>query len=215
MQLGDILNAIKIWVENVISSMGYLGLYFVMFLENVFPPIPSEVVLPLAGSLTLEGRFSILWITVIGMLGSLTGAFLFYGIGKWLGEDRVRTLIAKYGKYALLSTNDLDRSLEWFDKYDDWVIFFSRMVPIVRSLISIPAGIASMDLTKFSFFTILGTALWSFVLALGGRLLGEQWPLIAEFINTYQNIVLVVAVAAVAFFIISRIVKRVKSSPHL
>ena len=210
MQLGDLLNAIKIWVEQIISSMGYVGLYLVMFLENVFPPIPSEVVLPLAGSLTLTGRFSIFWITIIGMLGSLTGAFLFYGLGKWLGEPRVRILMEKFGRYALLSTNDLDRSLEWFDKYDDWVIFFSRMVPIVRSLISIPAGIAAMDITKFSFFTILGTALWSFLLALGGRLLGEQWPLIAEYINTYQNIVLVVTVFAVLLFIGLRLFKKKK-----
>ena len=208
MQLGDILNAIKIWVEQIISSMGYTGLYIVMFLENVFPPIPSEVVLPLAGSLTLEGRFSLLWITIIGMLGSLTGAFLFYGLGKWLGEPRVRIIIEKYGRFALLSTQDLDRSLEWFEKYDDWVIFFSRMVPIVRSLISIPAGIASMNITKFSFFTILGTALWSFLLAWGGRLLGEQWPMIADLINTYQNVVLVIAGCAVLFFIGTRLFKK-------
>lgn len=210
MQLGDALNAIKIWVEQIISSMGYVGLYLVMFLENVFPPIPSEVVLPLAGSLTLTGRFSIFWITIIGMLGSLSGAFLFYGLGKWLGEPRVRAIMEKYGRYALLSTSDLDRSLEWFDKYDDWVIFFSRMVPIVRSLISIPAGIAAMDITKFSFFTILGTALWSLLLALGGRLLGEQWPLIAELINTYQNIVLAITVTAVLLFIGSRLLKKKK-----
>jgi len=210
MQLGDLLNVIKIWVEQIISSMGYVGLYLVMFLENVFPPIPSEVVLPLAGSLTLTGRFSIFWITVIGMLGSLTGAFLFYGLGKWLGEPRVRVLMEKFGRYALLSMNDLDRSLEWFDKYDDWVIFFSRMVPIVRSLISIPAGIAGMDIPKFSFFTILGTAMWSFLLALGGKLLGEQWPLIAEYINTYQNIVLFVTGSAVLLFIGSRLLKKKK-----
>ena len=210
MQLGDLLNNIKIWVEQIISSMGYIGLYLVMFLENVFPPIPSEVVLPLAGSLTLTGRFSIFWITIIGMMGSLTGAFFFYGLGKWLGEPRVRMIIEKYGRFALLSTDDLDRSLEWFDKYDDWVIFFSRMVPIVRSLISIPAGIASMKIGKFSFYTVLGTALWSFILALGGRLLGEQWPLIAEWINTYQNIVLVVAVGVVLFFIVSRLFKKKK-----
>jgi membrane protein DedA with SNARE-associated domain len=212
MGLGDILNAIKIWVENIISTMGYPGLYLVMFLENVFPPIPSEVVLPLAGSLTLSGKFSIPMITIIGMLGSLTGAFLFYGLGKWLGEPRVRQLMAKFGKYALLSTDDLDRSLEWFDKYDDWVIFFSRMVPIVRSLISIPAGIASMSFAKFSFYTILGTALWSFVLSFGGRLLGEQWPLIADFINTYQNVVLVLVVIAVFVFIGYRLVKKPKAN---
>jgi len=208
MGLGDILNAIKIWVENIISTMGYPGLYLVMFLENVFPPIPSEVVLPLAGSLTLTGRFTIPVITIVGMLGSLTGAFLFYGLGKWLGEPRVRALIAKFGKYALLSTDDLDRSLQWFDKSDDWVIFFSRMVPIVRSLISIPAGIASMNFAKFSFFTILGTALWSFVLSFAGRLLGEQWPLIADFINAYQNVVLVITIVAVISFVAYRLLKK-------
>jgi membrane protein DedA with SNARE-associated domain len=211
MGLCDILNAIKIWVENIISTMGYPGLYLAMFLENVFPPIPSEVVLPLAGSLTLTGKFSIPMITVVGMLGSLTGAFLFYGLGKWLGEPRVRQLMAKFGKYALLSTDDLDRSLEWFDKYDDWVIFFSRMVPIVRSLISIPAGIASMSFAKFSFYTVLGTALWSFVLSFGGRLLGEQWPLIADFINTYQNVVLVLVVIGGVGFIGYRLISKSKT----
>lgn len=208
MGLGDILNIIKIWVENIISTMGYPGLYLVMFLENVFPPIPSEVVLPLAGSLSLTGKFSIPMITIVGMLGSLTGAFLFYGLGKWLGETRVRQLMARFGKYALLSTEDLDRSLEWFEKYDEWVIFFSRMVPIVRSLISIPAGIASMNFGKFSFYTILGTALWSFVLSFGGRLLGEQWPLIAEFVNTYQNIVIVLVAIAVIVFIAYRLINK-------
>ncbi len=208
MGLGDILNIIKIWVENIISTMGYPGLYLVMFLENVFPPIPSEVVLPLAGSLSLTGKFSIPMITIVGMLGSLTGAFLFYGLGKWLGETRVRQLMARFGKYALLSTEDLDRSLEWFEKYDEWVIFFSRMVPIVRSLISIPAGIASMNFGKFSFYTVLGTALWSFVLSFGGRLLGEQWPLIAEFVNTYQNIVIVLVAIAVIVFIAYRLINK-------
>jgi membrane protein DedA with SNARE-associated domain len=211
MGLGDILNAIKIWVENIIGTMGYPGLYLVMFLENVFPPIPSEVVLPLAGSLSLTGKFSIPLITIVGMLGSLSGAFLFYVLGKWLGEPRVRQLMAKFGKYALLSTDDLDRSLEWFDKYDDWVIFFSRMVPIVRSLISIPAGIASMNFVKFSFYTVLGTALWSFLLSFGGRLLGEQWPLIADFINTYQNVVLVLVALGVIIFIVYRLIRRSKT----
>jgi len=208
MGLGDILDTIKIWVENIISTMGYPGLYLVMFLENIFPPIPSEVVLPLAGSLTLSGRFSIGLITVVGMLGSLTGAFAFYGLGKWLGEANVRKFIEKYGRYAFLSTADLDRSLDWFNRYDDRVIFFSRMVPIVRSLISIPAGIATMHFWKFSIYTILGTALWSFLLSFGGRLLGEQWHLITDFVNTYQNIVLVIIGLLLAYFIFSRLLKK-------
>lgn len=212
MQLGTLLDGIKVWVEGIISTLGYPGLFFVMFLENVFPPIPSEVVLPLAGSLSLTGRFSIPLITFVGMLGSLTGAFLFYGIGKLLGEERIRAFFAKFGRFALLSVNDFDTSLSWFEKYDDWVIFFSRMVPIVRSLISIPAGIASMNLAKFSFYTILGTALWSFALSLAGRLLGEQWPLIEEFINTYQRIVLAVGLFLVVAFITNRLLRKKKAS---
>ena len=208
MGLGGLLNAIKIWIENIISTMGYPGLGMVMFLENLFPPIPSEIVLPLAGSLTLTGRFSLFWITFVGMLGSLLGAFLFYGIGKWLGESRVRTIIEKYGRYALLTVEDFDRSLVWFAKFGDFVIFFGRMVPIVRSLISIPAGIATMNLTTFTLWTIAGTSLWNFILAMGGRLLGEQWPLIAEWIDTYQNIVLVLLVLLVVFFVLSRLVKK-------
>ena len=212
MQLGNLLDSLKVWVENIISTGGYPGLYFVMFIENVFPPIPSEVVLPLAGSLSLTGRFSIPLITIVGMLGSLTGAFLFYGLGKWLGEERVRNFIGKFGKYALLSVEDFDKSKDWFDKYDEWVIFFSRMVPIVRSLISIPAGVADMNLPKFSFYTILGTALWSFILSYAGRLLGEQWPVITDFINTYQNVVLVVAVLVVVVFVAYRLVRKKKTA---
>ena len=212
MQLGNLLDSLKVWVENIISTGGYPGLYFVMFIENVFPPIPSEVVLPLAGSLSLTGRFSIPLITIVGMLGSLTGAFLFYGLGKWLGEERVRNFIGKFGKYALLSVEDFDKSKDWFDKYDEWVIFFSRMVPIVRSLISIPAGVADMNLPKFSFYTILGTALWSFILSYAGRLLGEQWPVITDFINTYQNVVLVVAVLVVVIFVAYRLVRKKKTA---
>jgi len=211
MGLGELLNNLKLWAEAIISTLGYPGLYLVMFLENVFPPIPSEVVLPLAGSLTLVNRFSIPLVTVVGMLGSLTGAFLFYGLGRWLGEPRVRLLISRYGKYALLTTEDWEKSLSWFLRYGDWVIFFGRMVPIVRSLISIPAGISSMNLLKFIPLTIIGTALWSFLLSIGGRLLGEQWPLIAEWINTYQNIVLVLGTLMIAGFIIIRLSNWKKS----
>ncbi len=209
MGLGDFLNALKIWAEHIINTMGYPGLYIIMFLENVFPPIPSEVVLPLAGSLTLTGNFSLLWITIVGMLGSLTGAFVFYGLGRWLGEGRVRTLISRYGKYAMLTTDDLDKSLQWFDRYGDRVIFFGRMVPIVRSLISIPAGIASMNLVKFILLTVVGTACWSFLLALGGQLLGSQWRLIADWINTYQTLVEVLVIIAIVAFIGIRIRRMV------
>ncbi len=174
MNLGTILDAIKIWVEGLISSMGYTGLGITMFLENVFPPIPSEIVLPLAGSLTLTGRFTILGVVFFGMLGSLAGAYLFYGLGKWLGIENIRKLVGKIGKYMLITVEDFDNSLDWFNKHGELVIFFGRMVPIIRSLISIPAGVASMNMVRFTIFTIAGTSLWNFLLAYGGKLLGQQ-----------------------------------------
>lgn len=206
MQLSEILDAINAWALNIISTLGYPGLGFVMFLENVFPPIPSELVLPLAGWLTLgeDAKFTMLGVTLVGALGSVVGAFFFYGLGAWFDESRVRVLLQRYGKWFMLSVEDLDVALAWFDRYGDYVIFFGRMVPIVRSLISIPAGLASMPLGKFSLFTAVGTALWSFILAFAGRMLGENWHLVSDFIDRYENIVLIVAVLAFVYFIYTR-----------
>jgi len=205
MDLGAILDAIKIWTESVISTMGYPGLVLVMFLENIFPPIPSEVVLPLAGNLTNTGRFSMFGVIFWGMIGALIGALIFYYLGKWFSEDRLRRLIEKYGKWALLEVEDFDRAIEFFNKRGQFTIFFGRMVPIVRSLISIPAGLAEMNLPIFCFYTILGTALWNAVLAVAGRILGKEWPLVIEWVGTYQNVVLVVGFAAVAVFVFTRV----------
>jgi len=125
----EIIKQVNNWVLNLISSSGYPGLGFVMFLENVFPPIPSEIILPLAGSLTTKGDFSLAGITLVGMIGSVAGAWVFYGIGYFIDEKRVRSLIGKFGKWLLLSTNDLDRALNWFKKYGNWVVFFRAHDP--------------------------------------------------------------------------------------
>lgn len=207
MNLGTILDAIKIWTESVISTMGYPGLTLVMFLENIFPPIPSEVVLPLAGNLTNSGRFTIVGVVLWGMVGALIGALVFYYLGKWFSEERLRRLIEKYGKWALLDVDDFDRAVNFFERHGQLTIFFGRMVPIVRSLISIPAGLAEMNMAKFCFYTILGTSLWNFVLAIAGRILGKEWHLVVEWVGLYQNVVLVVGVAAVAIFVFLRLRK--------
>ncbi len=206
MYLSQILNAINEWALSIISTVGYPGLGLVMFLENVFPPIPSEVVLPLAGWLTLdpESGFNMLGVTIVGAIGSVLGAFFFYGIGKWFDESRVRFLLQRFGRWFMLSEADLDTALTWFERYDEYVIFFGRMVPIIRSLISVPAGLANMNIGKFTFYTAIGTALWSFLLAFAGRLLGSQWHLVAEIIDRYQTLVIVVGVLAVVIFFISR-----------
>lgn len=202
MHLVDLLNAINAWAQGIISTLGYPGLALVMFLENVFPPIPSEIVLPLAGWLTLgdDARFTLVGVTIIGAIGSVAGAFFFYGLGRWFDERRVRYLLQRFGKWFMLSEADFDTALTWFDRYDEYVIFFGRMVPIVRSLISVPAGLARMNLVRFTLFTAVGTALWSFVLAFAGRLLGESWPIVSEVIDKYEDVVLVLGVLVVLGF---------------
>jgi membrane protein DedA with SNARE-associated domain len=209
MHLTDILHAINIWAQNIIRTLGYPGLGFIMFLENVFPPIPSELVLPLAGWLTLEdqARFSLVGVTIVGAIGSVAGAFFFYGLGKWFDEKRVRYLLQRFGKWFLLSEDDFDVALKWFDKYDEYVIFFGRMVPLVRSLISVPAGLANMHVGKFTIYTAVGTALWSFILAFAGRMLGENWSLVADFIDKYENLVIITVLIAVILFFANRVIK--------
>jgi membrane protein DedA with SNARE-associated domain len=208
MGLGELLNTIVTWAQSAVSTMGYPGLVLVMFLENVFPPIPSEVILPLAGSLALEGRFTLLGVTAMGTLGSIAGALVFYLIGYLFNEDRVRLLMRRYGKWLMLSEADLDRALEWFDRYGETVIFFGRMVPIVRSLISVPAGIANMNLIPFTAYTAVGTGLWSFLLAFAGYLLGRSWPLVSEWVSRYEKVALGAVVLAVILFFAHRVYQQ-------
>jgi membrane protein DedA with SNARE-associated domain len=213
MGLGDFITMLGNWAQSIILTLGYPGLAFIMFLENVFPPIPSELILPLAGFMSSPAngaKFSLLWVTVVGCLGSLAGAWTFYGLGYLLGEKRTRTIFQKVGKYALLKEEDFDKSLAWFNRYHKPAIFFGRIVPIVRSLISIPAGIARTNALIFTGFTALGTALWSFLLALAGRLLGDHWTVVADFINKYQLIIEILLVALILWFIIARVIKALR-----
>jgi membrane protein DedA with SNARE-associated domain len=214
MGLSQWIDSVARWVQDIIRAMGYVGLGLVMFLENVFPPIPSEAVLPMAGWLAYEGEgnFTLWGVTLVGAIGSVAGALVFYGLGYGFGEERVRELFRRYGKWLLLSEEDFDTALAWFDRYGEYVIFFGRMVPIVRSLISIPAGIASMNLGRFSLYTAVGTALWSFLLGLAGYLLGQNWPLVMEWMSRYEKVVLALTSLAVIIFVVRRLQQRRSAS---
>jgi len=208
MGLGELIDTVVTWAQTMVSTMGYPGLVLVMFLENVFPPIPSEVILPLAGSLALQGRFTLLGVTAMGTVGSLLGALAFYLLGYLFGEQRVRVLIRRFGRWLMLSEADFDRALDWFDRYGEKVIFFGRMVPIVRSLISIPAGIAEMNLGYFGAYTAVGTALWSFLLAFAGYLLGRGWKLVSVWVSRYEKAALIIGVLIVVAFFARRLLQR-------
>jgi membrane protein DedA with SNARE-associated domain len=185
----------------IMEALGYPGLGLIMLVENVFPPIPSEIVLPLAGSLTLQGTFSLPGITVVGVAGSVSGAWIFYAAGGYFDRARLQRLTQRYGRWLGLSVADLDRAFQWFERYGDWVVFFGRMVPIVRSLISVPAGSARMNRVRFTLFTALGTGIWTFVLAYCGRLLGQNWARVTQFIERYQLLVLIVLAIAVVVYV--------------
>jgi membrane protein DedA with SNARE-associated domain len=206
MPLTGILGAINDWVQNIVRTLGYPGLGFAMFLQTVIPPIPSELILPLAGWLTLsdDAGFTLLGVTIVGAIGSLAGALVFYGLGAWLDESRVRALLRRYGRWFLLREKNLDVALDWFDRHGDLVVFFGRLVPLVRSLISVPAGLTHMHLGKFAFYTTLGAAVWSFLLAFAGRTLGSRWDLVSEIIDPYAPVIIALAVLAVLAFFYTR-----------
>jgi membrane protein DedA with SNARE-associated domain len=208
------LNWITEWVRTFVEALGYPGLGFLMFLENIFPPIPSEVVLPLAGSLTIDGPFTLLGVTLVGAAGSVAGAWFFYALGRWYGAQRTRRLIKKYGKWLLIEERDLDRSVEWFNRYGELVVFFGRMVPFVRSLIPVPAGITGMNTFRFTIYTAIGTAGWSFLLAMAGRLLGQSWPMINQYLGPYENAILIILAVLLLVFVIRRLWQRRHKEPE-
>ncbi len=182
--------------------LGYPGIFLVMFFECVFPPIPSEVIMPLAGFLVVQGRFNVFWVMVSGTLGSLAGALLLYWLGAWADEAVLRKWVRKYGRWLQITELDIDRVMHWFGRFGQPVIFFGRMVPLVRSLISIPAGLNHMKMGRFLLFTISGSVIWNLLLTYGGIFLGENWEVILEWLDTYETIVLVLLAVLFVFFVI-------------
>lgn len=214
--MAEILDQIRIWIEQIISAMGYPGITFVMLVENLFPPIPSEVVMPFAGFLVVDGRFSLPGIILAGTLGSVLGALVIYYIGLWSNERVVRRFIRRWGKYFLLSEDDLDRALNVFDRYGEIIIFVGRLIPIIRSLISLPAGMQRMSMPKFLLFTTLGTAIWSGILGYAGVLLGENWEEILDIVDRYEKATAVVLIVLVVVFVGYRLrdMRRKRSTPR-
>ncbi len=216
MSFTDVINSIYAFCQNAMQIMGYPGLSLVMFLENVFPPIPSEIVLPLAGTLTVSSdpeiapQFNIVNVILWATLGSFLGAWIWYWIGYLISEERVRKLLQKIGKFIMITEKDLDTALAWFGKYGEWCVFFGRMVPIIRTLISVPAGLSKMHWLKFSIFTVAGTMLWNIFLGFAGRILGDNYTVIVDLIDKFKIVIIVLCVAVVAAFYAYRIWKKRK-----
>jgi membrane protein DedA with SNARE-associated domain len=196
------------WVTNVIETLGYPGLTILVALENLFPPIPSEVILPLAGFLTGQGKFSFVLVLIASTLGSLIGALILYAIGVGLGRGGIRRLFEKYGYLALLTPEDLTRAEDWFDRWGPIAVFTGRLVPVVRSLVSIPAGYRRMPLVQFIPLTVFGSLLWNGALVALGWALGENWHAIEEYVGWLQYVVIAIVALLLVKFVWSRLRHR-------
>lgn len=207
-----LLEQVAAWIQELIAAIGYPGIVIVMAIENIFPPIPSELVLPFAGALSAKGEMNFWAAVAAGTVGSLIGAIVLYAVGYFAREAGVRTLVARYGKFLFISEKDLDRAAEWFERYGEAIIFFGRLIPLVRSIISVPAGYTRMNPARFIIYTTLGTTVWNLILVYAGRLLGENWGKILAFMDTYQYATLAVLALLAMSFLTWRIVKRRQSS---
>lgn len=195
-----ITNLITLIIELVISiigSVGYVGIFLLMLLESCGIPIPSEIIMPFSGFLVADGRLIFWLIVLFGVLGNLAGSCLAYVIGKYGG----RSLIERYGKYILVSHHDLNLADHWFKKYGDWAVLFGRLLPVVRTYISFPAGIAEMNFKKFTLFTFLGIVPWTILFAWLGIKMGNNWELIQKTMHNFDLLIGIAIILVVILYI--------------
>jgi membrane protein DedA with SNARE-associated domain len=194
------------WLVNLISSVGYWGVGLAMFIESFFAPIPSEIILPFSGFVASDGRLKIYFVIIVATVAAYLGSLPFYVIGR-LGENSVLNFLKKYGKFLFISENDLEKGVKSFEKYGSSIVFFGRLIPIVRTVISFPAGVSKMKFGIFSLYTIAGTAIWSTVLSLAGFFLGSQWEIVSVYVSRYENVIIVIIIVLVITFLGNRILK--------
>lgn len=182
------------WITSFLEGGGAWAIAALMLLENVFPPIPSELVMPLAGFNAARGVTS-LWLTILaGALGSLAGAWLWYLVGRAYGAERLRKLIARHGRWLTMTPSELDRAQTWFDRHGRSVVFFGRLIPTVRTLISVPAGIARMFTPRFLLFSALGSFLWCTLLTLAGYWLEGSYEHVSAWLNPVSTLIVLIFV---------------------
>jgi membrane protein DedA with SNARE-associated domain len=203
------LGGIAEWATGLMETLGAPGAGLAVALENLFPPLPSEVILPLAGFTVSKGELVLWQVLLWTTVGSVVGALALYGLGALLGRERMHALVAKV---PLVKTEDVRKTEAWFADHGRKTVFFGRMIPIFRSLISIPAGVERMPLLTFVVFTAMGSFLWNTLLVMGGYLLGEQWSLVETYVGVITYVVIGLVLLAVAVFVWKRLADRRKAT---
>lgn len=183
------------WIESIVNTMGVVGIALLMFLENVFPPIPSELIMPLAGYTAAQGKANIVLVIVAGAVGSMAGAFFWFGIGYWVGEERLKRFADSHGRWITLSCADIAKVDDWFDKHGHKAVLVGRVIPTVRTLISVPAGLSEMSWGRFLIYSGIGTVVWTTGLALLGYTLGSQYRNVSAWLDSISLGILALIVA--------------------
>ncbi len=184
-------------IEHLYSQVGYLGVLIAMAIESACIPLPSEIIMPLAGWMVYRGAFDLWWAAIAGTVGCTVGSAIAYWVGAWGG----RPLLQKYGKYVLISEHDLETADHWFARYGDAAIFFSRLLPVVRTFISFPAGVARMHFWKFILYTTLGSFPWVLGLAYAGKLMGDNWVQVRGVLHNFDYPIIALLLAAVGYYL--------------
>ncbi len=205
MNITDLLINLPEIISSAIESnewFGYMAILLAMFLENLIPPIPSELIMPLGGFYIFQGQLNFLPVIFAGLIGTLLGALPWYGIGRFMNEKKLEIWLSKYGKWIGINPNDLSRSRVWFNKHGRALIFWGRLVPGIRTLISVPAGIELMPITPFLIWTTAGSLIWVLFLTTAGIILGESYSMVEVWIDPVSKIIkLILLVALIAIFI--------------
>ncbi|OQB74184.1 MAG: Inner membrane protein YqjA [candidate division TA06 bacterium ADurb.Bin131] len=207
----EILSHIANVIITIIEKTGYYGVFVLMTLESALIPIPSEVTMPFAGYLVSLNKMNIHILSFVGGVANLFGSILAYWLGFWAEERLIRQWIKKYGRFLLIDENDYERSEKWFRKYGDPVVFFSRILPAVRTFISLPAGVAKMNFGRFCIFTFIGSIIWSYFLAYVGFFLGRNWSSISVYYRKFEYLIVFILVALILFYVVRKI-KKIKRS---
>ena len=198
-------------ITDFISKWGYTAIFILILLENVLPVVPSEIILTFAGLLSVKSHLSIWTLLIIATIASFIGLLILYYICRLISEEKLYPFVDRHGKWMKLKSKDLKRANDWFKKYGAWAVFLCRFVPVLRVLITIPAGINRMNVIQFTTLSLIGTTIWNFALILLGRLLSDSFDALMNGIHTYSRIMYVIIIIAFIYFVIRYLMKRRRS----
>lgn len=202
---------LETWITSIMADFGYIGIFLLIMVENLFPPIPSEIILTFGGFMTTVSSLNVVMVIIVATLGSVVGAILLYKVASYFGKERLTKIVLKYGRILRLKESDIERAENFFLKYGSWAVFLCRMIPLIRSLISIPAGMTQMKMSRFLVLTTAGSLLWNTVLIGLGAFLGESWNEIVVFMDSFSTIIYgiiaVIVVVGLGFFFRARFKK--------